>query len=236
MIRFLQAHLRPGQCAFDVGANLGDYTRVMMKLVGPAGTVCAFEPNAEIADRLAARLDAPHVQIHRCALSDAVEVRRPFFLDAREGMQGFASSLERLDGTANATRLIEVETMTIDRFCAERGLTPDLVKIDVEGHELEVLRGAVETIQSRRPVIVFEFWETWWERSVSRIFDLLRPQYRLVRIQDGENADEYYRSHRGTGIVDIGCIPPDRSVAGRWLPRFLRLTGRSTSLPARCPN
>lgn len=207
MTDFLYAHVKPGDCAFDIGANIGDYTECMLKLVGPGGTVCAFEPNPEIAGHLAARLDAPHLRINVCAVSDAVEVRRPFFVDAREGMQGVASSLKRLDGMAEASRPIEVETTTVDHFCSARGVTPDLIKIDVEGHELEVLRGATETIQARRPVIVFEFWETWWEKSVRRIFDFLGGQYRLVRLQDGKKVNKYYYSHRGTGTVDIGCIP-----------------------------
>jgi hypothetical protein len=64
-------------------------------------------------------------------------------------------------------------------------------------------------------VLVFEFWETWWERSIRHIFDYLKPAYTLIRLEDGVNVDDfYYYHHRREGIADIGCLP--RAGAGAW--------------------
>ena len=207
MQQFLDGHLMRGECAFDIGANQGHYTRCMLERVGPKGTVDAFEPNPEMAAVLRSAVAAPNVKVHQCAVSEAITPHKEFFVDRREGMQAVASSFNRLDGLDGLTQPIQVETITIDHFCALHGVKPKLIKIDVEGHELEVLRGAVDTIDRFRPIIAFEFWETWWDKSVRRIFDYLRMHYQLIRVQDGALVNDYYYTHRGTETVDIGCVP-----------------------------
>lgn len=202
---FLANHLHAGQTAFDIGANRGDYSRLMAALVGPSGRVEAFEPNPEAAAPLPAG-----VNVHLVAVSDVDTPARDFFVDTRP--EGLASSFAQLDGLE--TRTIRVPTVTLDGFCASTRVVPDLVKIDTEGHELEVIRGGAQMVARRRPVIVFEFWQTWWDRGVSRIFDVLRPGYRLTLLQTGEDVTR--RRRWGTAEVDIGCVP-------RRLPRRLRV-------------
>jgi hypothetical protein len=53
---------------------------------------------------------------------------------------------------------LQVEQTTIDKFVARHGCRPDLIKIDTEGNELRVLKGAWETVQSCRPLLIFESW------------------------------------------------------------------------------
>ena len=207
--RFLGQHIRREQCIFDVGANVGQYTSLMAKLVGPEGAVYAFEPNPDIWSEFEARVTARNVHLQRCAVSDSVRTSRQFFVDVREGMHAVASSLNHLDNlhAAGQARAVSVPTTTIDQFCGENQLIPNLIKIDVEGHELQVIRGALEIINRWRPIVVFEFWETWWDRGVRGIFDFLKHQYQLVRLQDGEIVNEFYYERRGDGCVDIACLP-----------------------------
>jgi FkbM family methyltransferase len=194
---------------FDVGANVGEYTGLMSKLVGPTGAVYAFEPNPAIWGLFEARVSTRNVHLQRHALSDSVSASCAFFVDVREGMLAVASSLNHLDGlhAAGQARAISVPTTTIDAFCLGEHVTPDLIKIDVEGHELQVIRGAAETLNRCRPILVFEFWETWWDRGVRLIFDFLRDHYRLVRLQDGETVNDFYYSQCRDGCVDIACLP-----------------------------
>jgi FkbM family methyltransferase len=219
---FLCEHLSAGQCAFDIGANSGRYTLPMLDLVGPHGTVHAFEPNPQVAEKLAAAWNERcladydsdrQLQVHECALSDSADPSREFFVDAREELGMVASSFHRLTDlhSKNLVRPIRVMTSTVDAFQRASGAAQSLIKIDVEGHELSVLRGASETISRFRPVIVFEFWETWWDKGIRKIFDYLRHHYDMSRIQDGDDVHRYYYENHGEGVVDIGCVPsPER--------------------------
>jgi FkbM family methyltransferase len=146
----LRDHLGPGSTFLDVGASVGFYTVLGARLVGPAGRAVAFEPNASACAAIRANADLnglENVEIVVQALSD------------REG-EGF------LEGSAAATASLVAEPTTaamrvrrtsLDRFLAERPeLAPDVVKIDVEGHESAALRGMTTTLKSVRPVVIVE--------------------------------------------------------------------------------
>jgi hypothetical protein len=131
------------------------------------------------------------------------------YVDRRDEMPAVSSSLRVLDElhALGKAHPVSVDTTTLDAFVNQTGVRPQFIKIDVEGHEIDVFRGGVDTIASLRPIIVFEFWETWWTRGVRKIFDFLAPHYRLVRVRDRVDAVEYYSHNSGTGVVDIACFP-----------------------------
>lgn len=206
--QFLDQHLRSGDCVFDIGANQGLYTTRMLKNVGRDGKVFAFEPNPDLCAQLQANHGSPNLVTLDVAVSEA-DGQATFFVDTREGVGAVASSLKELDDlhAMKKVREITVETTTVDAICKRFGVTPQFIKIDVEGNELEVFRGATETIAESRPVMAFEFWETWWDKSVRRIFAYLREHYDLIRLQDGELVNDWYDENHGQTSVDIGCIP-----------------------------
>ncbi len=134
-----------GDVVFDIGANLGAYTLLFGQWVGPGGRVYSFEPAPE------ARLGLEqHVVMN--GLSERVVVRA----EAMSGTEGSAAFLS--SGTSGANRLMSassgegrpVRTTTVDAVCASLGVRPRLIKIDVEGAELDVLRGARRTIAAAR--------------------------------------------------------------------------------------
>jgi FkbM family methyltransferase len=140
-----RAVLRPGDTALDVGANVGPYAILFGIWAGPQGRVVAFEPAAAAYEGLCRHLAlnglTGHVRALRVAVSDTVGEAE--FVG--EGFQG----TNRLRGGATAdasSRTIRVPTTTIDEVCRVERLQPRLIKIDVEGAELAVLRGARETI------------------------------------------------------------------------------------------
>ena len=188
-------HLRPGDVVFDVGANRGD---VSYHLAGVAGRVFAFEPNPFIE-----MWDLPaNVTVIRKALSDRVGTAT-FYRDTRE--QALASSLMVLNGMESFVETMTVETNTLDSFCATAGVVPDIVKIDVEGFEPQVVEGARKTIIARKPLIIFELWESHWRR-IHPMVAFLSQYYHLAKLSDGRPAIPYYSEPRN-GVDDIICIP-----------------------------
>jgi FkbM family methyltransferase len=150
--------LRDGMTFVDVGANQGVFTLLGARLVGPAGSVHAFEPSARDRGRLEANValnGLRNVKVHPQALGAAagkavLEVataERP----GHNTIGGFAYS-----DTAPAYEL-DVDVTTLDAAMEEAPVSRlDLLKIDVEGSETSVLRGARKSLARFRPVILAE--------------------------------------------------------------------------------
>jgi FkbM family methyltransferase len=135
----LTAGIRPGDRVWDIGANIGHYTTIFADLVGEPGRVYAFEPSPANYEKLRAATESlSNVRLFQLALSD------------RQGTASFeqgaddlgATSQVLVGGAKGGATAIEVAVTTGDALVAERKAAPPTVlKIDVEGHELEVLRG-----------------------------------------------------------------------------------------------
>lgn len=153
-----RAIVTPGSTVLDVGANVGAYTLLFAQWAGPAGRVIAFEPApASIAGlRRQLRLNGltGRVEVVQAAVSGSVGTAS-FACDG-------ASGANALGPAPDAARTITVPTTTIDAFCAERAVRPDMIKIDVEGAELDVLRGARSTLASPSIAVFIEFHPTAW--------------------------------------------------------------------------
>jgi FkbM family methyltransferase len=176
----LKRHARDGATVLDVGANVGAYTLLFARSVGDEGHVYAFEPAA--ASR--AGLER-HLSIN--GLTGRVTVR-PEAISDRAGSVPFIDA-----GTHGDNRLVPVATaetrsvpsLSIDEFCEASGLSPDVIKIDVEGAELAALRGARRTIAGRGAALTL-FVElhpgAWRSLGVTRadIEDELRRQTLVV--------------------------------------------------------
>ena len=134
--------VRPGDVVFDVGANLGAYTLLFAQWVGPAGRVFAFEPAREPFEGLTALLEVNGLSSRVTAMQAAVsgtEGTVPFLVDAVDGSSHILD-----DGDPRGA--VQVQAVTIDSVCRREGVVPSLIKIDAEGAELDVLRGARATI------------------------------------------------------------------------------------------
>jgi FkbM family methyltransferase len=208
---FCERTISPGATVIDVGANIGLYTLLFSKLVGDTGRVLAFEAAPENVNRLEANLalnDVHNVDVLGVAVSNRLGTADlHLFGTNRNALHSLApvriadQSFKEADRTPNET--IEVETLTLDFFCADRGIDHvDFLKVDVEGAELHVLEGAERLItEGRVDVIQFEVslpQVAGFDRDPAGVFAFLKAHgYRTFRFDD---AGELERADAPTGI------------------------------------
>lgn len=189
--RVLQAHVRPGDTFYDIGANVGFLTLVGARLVGRGGTVVAFEPapaTAALLDANVARNALGTVRVQRIALG--AEAGQAAFTVAAENQYGRMASLE-----LNGTQAVEQITVRVERLDAlvDGGLPPpSVIKMDIEGAETEALAGAAETLATHRPVVLCELHGT--QKAVAAVF--LELGYSLRGLDDVRETDEPFRPER----------------------------------------
>ena len=153
--RYLCDSLGPVQVFLDIGANAGYFSLLASHCVGESGKVLAVEPNPAMANQLRQNVERSrltNIAIIQAACSDSVEVRDLYVGNAYNTGN---SSLSR-DNLA-WTQSVKVTCTTVDLLVEKCGLhRVDLVKIDVEGAELQVLRGMSTTLKRLRPKIITE--------------------------------------------------------------------------------
>lgn len=138
--------VKPGDVVFDIGANVGFFTLLSASLVGPAGSVVAFEPLPEAAAYLHRHLvlnDITNVRVVGAAVSD------------RSGQGSFFVAQHNSLGRLAHDGRLSVDVVTIDEWL-KRGIVPppNSLKIDVEGGEDAVLRGARDLLSRHRPTVL----------------------------------------------------------------------------------
>lgn len=156
----------PGDVCLDIGANIGVYACVMSRLSGSSENVHAFEPAEHIRQKLTrnARLNG-FQQMHINHFGLGEENTRLNFFEVREGrVRGGISTFVRNENidAMGTDDLIEkeAEVRTLDSYVDEAELsTIKLAKIDVEGFEISVLRGAKGALRRFRPFVLMEFDE-----------------------------------------------------------------------------
>jgi FkbM family methyltransferase len=168
------ALIRTGDTVADIGANKGAYLYWLQKAVGRDGKVFAFEPQPRLArylESVRAARDWRHVQIQDCALSDETGIAR-LHIPGEADSPG--ASLEAQPPYATASRQCECRTDTLDRLLGgEQRIS--FLKIDVEGHELNVLRGAQQLLMRHLPALLFECEARHLTRhSMTDVFDFLK--------------------------------------------------------------
>jgi FkbM family methyltransferase len=154
------AILRPGSVALDIGANIGAHALPLAELVGPSGRVLAFEPTSFAYAKLRRNLSLnphlePRVRAFQMmlvandaeALPEALYSSWPLEVsaDVHPKLRG---RLMSTDGARAASLDAILEREAIGRV--------DFIKLDVDGYECEVLRGASRTLKQRRPVLIME--------------------------------------------------------------------------------
>ena len=142
----LESAVRPGDTVWDVGANVGLYTELFCRWVGPQGHVVAFEPNPAPIAKIKERLqDFPSLRLENVALGDR-EGSSTLVVDGDYTVSGHIHYEGEIDAAQKLA--IPIQLTTGDKVCRRIGRSPNVVKVDVEGFEEEVLLGLNETLRS----------------------------------------------------------------------------------------
>lgn len=173
----------------DIGANQGEILEAFTRLC-PAGKHNAFEPLPHHAAKLRAQF--PNATVHEMALSDQSGQTTFFHTQGDDAYSG----LKRTDDAPKVTGVqeINVKLAKLDDIIPQ-DFRVDVIKIDVEGAELAVLRGARQTLARCKPTIIFEFQK---ERAVS-YGDSPKPYYELLCNESG------YALYRVDGIGPLSA-------------------------------
>lgn len=199
--------LRRGDTFIDVGANVGFYTRMASILVGDSGKVFAFEPLPS-AFRLL-KMNAAgltNVIVDASAIGD-----RDGEADFCVRPEGDTSSLLP-DGSGSN---VKVSITTLDSRLLQADAAPksvDFIKIDVEGAELNVLRGAAKTIKKYRPLVYLEFLPLYADRygfGYEDFLEFFAPQgYSVHWINHEGDGPDLFSAKESTYLA---AVPDDRS-------------------------
>ena len=147
----IMAELQPGDLLWDIGANVGLYTRIFAEKTGEAGRVYAFEPVPPLYGELCRRTsEFPWVKNEQIALSDFDGASRML-----KGKTDRLGHLESFAGEADHGDSFDVTVMRGDTYREASGATPNLIKIDVEGFEEEVLAGMTRLLDAPELKAVF---------------------------------------------------------------------------------
>jgi FkbM family methyltransferase len=216
----------PGDRCVDVGANVGVHTVRLARLVGPEGEVIAIEPDPDVVQRTnrnVALNGVANVRVISAAASERAGQTRLFRPGPWDTNRARASLLHHPYLTG-ITRTVPV--VTVDDVCA--GEPVSLIKIDVEGHEAAVVRGAAGTIAKYAPSVVFEYAPELLEDDVAQTpFGALADSgYLMFRVRAAR--------HGITGRVRLALDrlrePP--TVGGDFLAVTPRVAARLRALSA----
>ena len=162
--RAMREHLHPGDTFVDVGAHIGYYSLKAATVVGPGGHVIAVEPNPETVRKLQGNISASGasgvIAVAPVACSDAEATLELFA--APESNTG-ETSLSRANAsqTGAVVTTYRVRARPLDDIIRETGVSrADVLKIDVEGAEYLVLKGAEQTLTRYHPVVIVELVES----------------------------------------------------------------------------
>jgi FkbM family methyltransferase len=159
LVGAIRKHIDPNKDALDIGANVGLFTTMLTSLLSENRRVLAVEPTPGALGYLKKNIEA-HGCSERVILFEGVaeERRGEFTLKAFAGMEEYSTLVNVAVPAIKGYEYREIRVLgeTIDHLVEQHELIPGLIKIDTEGAELHVLRGARQTILTHRPIIFCE--------------------------------------------------------------------------------
>ena len=203
---FFRENVKSGDTVLDIGGHIGLFAVVTARLVGSEGTVYSFEPTPFTRSVL-----TEVVELN--GLSDIIEVRS----EAVSSKSGETVFFDTGDTISNANSLVKTERskteipiklISVDEFVKEKGIAPNCLKIDVEGVELDVLRGARETFLTHRPVARLGLHPPFIMQngqSLEEIWAILE-EYKMQVVFDGKPAEKDWFCSQ-PALFDVNLLP-----------------------------
>ncbi len=173
-INYLVNHLKPGDIAVDIGAHKGAYLYWMRHAIKEKGTAFAFEPQVKLYHYLTSVYSNPkhsNTTIENMGVSNQTgEVS--FYIPTTLKGDSPGARIDRL--VQKAVQETTIKTTTLDQYFLERNIHPNLIKIDVEGHEKQVIEGGIKLLQTAQPTLIVECENRHLRNSsVADVFQLL---------------------------------------------------------------
>lgn len=209
--KLLATSLKPYSNGIDIGCHEGSFLELFLKYA-PQGTHWAFEPLPDYYQKLKSKFI--NVSLYNFALSNQEGTTVFYKAIGAEAMSGLQP--QHYPVSAQVEEL-HVTTKKLDSVIPEN--TPiDFIKIDVEGAELQVLKGGIQIIARCRPVIMFEFAQVHVEAygvTPLEMFDFfLTNNYKLFRLDIGE---EYSRESFESNFINSHSTNYDRNAETNFL-------------------
>lgn len=159
---FIKKNRKKFKTIFDVGANIGEWTRLVSDIV-PESRIYSFEPSSRTFKILQKQNFSDRVSLYNIALGEKNEIK-DFFIYANDSTLN-SVFLRDANGSKQNTQVEKVNFEALDHFCAKNNINNiSFLKIDTEGNELSVLKGAEQYIKEGRiDAIQFEYGGTYIE-------------------------------------------------------------------------
>lgn len=158
-IAYLHSAIKSGDTALDIGAHKAGYLYFMRKLVGETGKVFAFEPQSNLNRyivKLKQLFNWDNVTIEHLALSDSAGTVTLFIPTGKDKSSSPGATIVKQAAGTDIGATETVATETLDSYCSRHNIRPAFLKIDVEGNELRVFQGGIETLKKYKPRIIVE--------------------------------------------------------------------------------
>ena len=154
----VKQEIKPGDVVLDVGANIGYYTLLFAKLVGPQGHVFAFEPEPKNFELLTKNVNVngyTNVTLIQKAVSNNTEIKN-FYLTNKNTI---SHRLSKPDGECDS---IKIETISLDNFL-DNNNTINFVKIDIHGSEGNAIKGMLSILKKNETIKILQ---EWWPDAI----------------------------------------------------------------------
>ena len=212
----LEKVIKPGMSILDIGANIGYYPLMELKLIGNNGNLIAVEPSNTNISLLKQNLSLNNfrnIEIHQGAISDT-NSKKEIFISTQSNLNTFhnyGTGIDHLSGEK-----LEVKTFTISKIL--NGRKADLIRMDVEGHEVEILNGLVSNFKDMKklPIIIFETHISRYSKShdfSKTLQDIFHLGYEVVQVGSS--------SERGSEIIKSFGYHPIKSIKSDGVVRMI---------------
>lgn len=159
-IAYMHSVISAGDTVFDIGAHKAGYLYFMAKLTGPTGNVYAFEPQRALYNyvvKMKALFAWNHVVVEHLALSDSTGSTELFIpINKADSTSSPGASIVSPQPGKQIMNTETVQTDSLDTYCQKNEIVPSFLKIDVEGNELKVFKGAQQILATYKPKILVE--------------------------------------------------------------------------------
>jgi len=217
---FVAHFLGRGMTVFDLGANLGQYTLLAAKCVGPTGIVHSFEPSSRMFGELLFNVELNSMSetcvLNNMAVSDRQgDARLSKYAPGGEVFGSLATQHRKSDDAI--TGYEQVETTTLDVYVHEKGISRvDFIKMDIEGAELLALQGAARLLSGRgAPAILVELADINAKGFAYRALDtwdfLVNLGYQMYSLgEEGRDLHVMERPHDFSVAANVVAVKRER--------------------------